>query len=81
MTLLLLLVAVGVGLGFANRMTGPITKLVRGTELVRSGNLGVRIDGDDAKDELGTLTRAFNRMTRQLDEQRSELVEANRQIL
>ncbi|MCH2549378.1 MAG: PAS domain-containing sensor histidine kinase [Alphaproteobacteria bacterium] len=79
-TLLLLLVAVGVGLGFANRMTGPITKLVRGTELVRSGNLGVRIDGDDAKDELGTLTRAFNRMTRQLDEQRSELVEANRQL-
>ncbi len=79
-TLLLLLIAVGVGLGFANQMTRPITRLVRGAELVRSGNLGVRIDEAQASDEFGMLTRAFNRMTRQLDEQRSELVEANRQL-
>ena len=79
-TLLLLLIAVGVGLGFANHMTRPIARLVRGTELVRSGNIGVHIDEDDATDEFGILTRAFNRMTRQLDEQRSELVEANRQL-
>jgi two-component system nitrogen regulation sensor histidine kinase NtrY len=79
-TLLLLLIAVGVGLGFANQMTRPIARLVRGAELVRSGNLGVRIDEDEGPDEFGMLTRAFNRMTRQLDEQRSELIEANRQL-
>ena len=79
-TLLLLLIAVGVGLGFANHMTRPIARLVRGAELVRAGNLGVHIDEDDATDEFGMLTRAFNRMTRQLDEQRSELTEANRQL-
>jgi len=79
-TLLLLLIAVGVGLGFANQMTRPIARLVRGAELVRSGNLGVRIEGDEGSDEFGMLTRAFNRMTRQLDEQRSELIEANRQL-
>ena len=79
-TLLLLLIAVSVGLGFANHMTRPIARLVRGTELVRSGNLGVHIDENDATDEFGMLTRAFNRMTRQLDEQRSELIEANRQL-
>ena len=79
-TLLLLLIAVGVGLGFANRMTRPIARLVRGAELVRSGNLGVRIDEDDGNDEFGMLTRSFNRMTRQLDEQRGELIEANRQL-
>ncbi len=79
-TLLLLLIAVGVGLGFANQMTRPIARLVRGAELVRSGNLGVRIEGDEGTDEFGMLTRAFNRMTRQLDEQRSELIEANRQL-
>jgi two-component system nitrogen regulation sensor histidine kinase NtrY len=79
-TLLLLLIAVGVGLGFANQMTRPIARLVRGAELVRSGNLGVRIDEDEGSDEFGMLTRAFNRMTRQLDEQRSELIEANRQL-
>ena len=79
-TLLLLLIAVGVGLGFANQMTRPIARLVRGAELVRSGHLGVRIEGDEGTDEFGMLTRAFNRMTRQLDEQRSELIEANRQL-
>ena len=79
-TLLLLLIAVGVGLGFANQMTRPIARLVRGAELVRSGNLGVRIEEDEGSDEFGMLTRAFNRMTRQLDEQRSELIEANRQL-
>ncbi len=79
-TLLLLLIAVGVGLGFANQMSRPIARLVRGAELVRSGNLGVRIEEDQGSDEFGMLTRAFNRMTRQLDEQRSELIEANRQL-
>ena len=79
-TLLLLLIAVGVGLGFANQMTRPIARLVRGAELVRAGNLGVHIDEDEAADEFGMLTRAFNRMTRQLDEQRNELTEANRQL-
>ena len=79
-TLLLLLIAVGVGMGFANQITRPIARLVRGAELVRSGNLGVRIDEGEGTDEFGILTRAFNRMTRQLDEQRSELIEANRQL-
>ncbi|MDH3739227.1 MAG: HAMP domain-containing protein, partial [Alphaproteobacteria bacterium] len=79
-TLLLLLIAVGVGLGFANQMTRPIARLVRGAELVRAGNLGVQIDEEEAADEFGMLTRAFNRMTRQLDEQRNELTEANRQL-
>lgn len=79
-TLLLLLIAVGVGLDFANQMTRPIARLVRGAELVRAGNRGVRIDEGEGNDEFGMLTRAFNRMTRQLDEQRSELIEANRQL-
>lgn len=79
-TLLLLLIAVGVALGFANQITRPIARLIRGAELVRSGNLGVRIDEGEGTDEFGMLTRAFNRMTRQLDEQRSELIEANRQL-
>ena len=31
-------------------------------------------------DELGPLSRAFNRMTRQIEQQRGELVDANRQL-
>ena len=49
-TLLLLLIAVGVGLGFANQLTRPIARLVRGAELVRSGNIGVHIDEAILKD-------------------------------
>lgn len=80
-TLLLLLTAVGVGLGFANRLSRHIANLVHATEMVRSGNLGVRLEeASRSDDEIGMLTRAFNRMTRQLDEQRGELTEANRQL-
>ncbi|CAM9809380.1 unnamed protein product, partial [Discosporangium mesarthrocarpum] len=79
-TLMLVLAAVGVGLGIANRLTRPIGRLAHAAERVRAGDLSVRVDERDAEDELGLLTRAFNRMTRQLEEQRREVVEANRQI-
>jgi two-component system nitrogen regulation sensor histidine kinase NtrY len=80
-TLLFLIVAVVVGLGFANRLTRPIASLVHAAEMVRSGNLGVRLEeAARADDEIGMLTRSFNRMTRQLDEQRREITEANRQL-
>ncbi len=79
-SLLLLLAAVGVGLNFANRLARPIGRLVRAAERVRGGDLSVRVPEHDREDEFATLTRAFNRMTRQLAEQRRELVEANRQL-
>ena len=78
--LLLLLTAVGLGLMFANRLARPISSLVDAAGRVRSGDLSVRLDAPDRGDELGTLTRAFNRMTEQLQEQRQELIEANRQL-
>jgi two-component system nitrogen regulation sensor histidine kinase NtrY len=80
-TLLLLMTAVGLAFVFANRLTRPIASLVHAAEMVRSGNLGVRLaEASRSDDEIGMLTRSFNRMTRQLDEQRRELTEANRQL-
>ena len=80
-TLLLLMTAVGLAFVFANRLTRPIASLVHASEMVRSGNLGVRLpEARLSDDEIGMLTRSFNRMTRQLDEQRGELTEANRQL-
>ena len=78
--LLLLFTAVGTGLLFANRLAGPISSLIEAAGRVRAGDLTVRIPTADSSDELGTLTRAFNRMTEQLEEQREELTEANRQL-
>ncbi len=43
----------------------PIAKLREGTEIIGTGNLDYRISAD-AKDEIGDLARAFDRMTDQL---------------
>ncbi len=79
--LLLLLAAVWVGLYFATQLVRPISVLIAAAERVRAGDLSARVPEADAKaDEIGSLSRAFNRMTGQLEEQRRELVEANRQL-
>ena len=78
--LLLLISAVWVGLAFSNRLIRPISALVGAAERVRSGDLNARVEEGEEGDEIGLLGRAFNRMTGQLQSQRSELVEANIQI-
>jgi two-component system nitrogen regulation sensor histidine kinase NtrY len=82
--MLLLLAAVWFGLNFANRLVRPISDLINATERVRGGDLAARVrvaDGDkEGEDELNRLGRAFNRMTDQLETQRGELMEANRQL-
>jgi PAS domain S-box-containing protein len=46
--------------------------LIDATERVRSGDLGGWVTEGEA-DEMGQLSRAFNRMTRQLEQQRNDL--------
>ncbi|MFD2233453.1 sensor histidine kinase NtrY-like [Phaeospirillum tilakii] len=78
--LLLVLTSVRVGLGMATRLATPIVRLIDAAERVRSGDLGVQVREEDAADEIGLLSRAFNRMTDQLASQRAELVAANRAL-
>jgi two-component system nitrogen regulation sensor histidine kinase NtrY len=78
--LMLLFAAVWMGLVFANRIMRPISALVGATERVRAGDLTVRVVEEEAGDEISALSRAFNRMAGQLESQRAELVEANRQL-
>ncbi len=77
---LLLLSAVWMGLVMATRMAHPISQLIAAAERVRSGDLAARVGEPASDDEIGALSRAFNRMTSQLEHQREELVAANRQI-
>ena len=78
--LLLLFAAIWVGLVFATRLSRPITELAGAAERVRSGDLSVRVPNEGSADELGLLSRAFNRMTDQLEGQQQELIQANRQL-
>ncbi len=78
--LLMLLSAVWMAVTFASRLTGPIASLMSAAERVRRGDLSARVAETPTDDELGRLVRAFNRMTTQIDDQRNELVDTNRQL-
>ncbi len=78
--LMLLFASVWMGLMFSNRLIGPISALVGATQRVRDGDLSVRVEERPDGDEIAVLSRAFNRMTGQLEGQRADLVDANEQI-
>lgn len=79
-TCLLLLVAMWVGLTFANSLTSPIGKLISAAEKVAGGDLSARVPVSTSGDEIASLALAFNRMTSELSAQRGELLDANRQV-
>jgi len=72
--------AMWVGLWAATSIVSPIGTLITASEAVRDGDLSVRVDVERGDGELNVLSRAFNRMTAQLQTQRDDLVEANRQF-
>ena len=78
--LLLLLAAVWIGLNVATQLAHPISALIAASERVRKGDLTARVRASSANDEIGGLSRAFNRMTSQLENQQHGLIEANRQL-
>lgn len=78
--LLLVLTSVRVGLMMATRLATPIVRLIDAAERVRSGDLDARVSEENTADEVGLLSRAFNRMTDQLSSQRQDLMDANREL-
>ncbi|MDD3288300.1 MAG: PAS domain-containing sensor histidine kinase [Alphaproteobacteria bacterium] len=80
-SLLLLMAAVWFGLNFATRLVRPISSLINAADRVRGGDLTAQVEETpEGDDEIAMLGRSFNRMTDQLSSQRSELIEANRQL-
>ncbi len=74
--LIVLLGAGWVGLTSATRVAEPIGRLVGAARRVASGDLKARVEVGEERDELDALATAFNRMTAQLEAQRSDLVKA-----
>ncbi|HEX2582246.1 MAG TPA: PAS domain-containing sensor histidine kinase [Dongiaceae bacterium] len=80
LAVLLLIIAVWFAIGQASRLVKPISRLDRATRKLGQGDFGARVRTDGAIDELAHLSRAFNNMAQQLQQQRQDLVDANRQI-
>jgi two-component system nitrogen regulation sensor histidine kinase NtrY len=74
---LILLAAIWGGLWFSSRLVTPLSNLVNAAERVGEGDLDVRVPYVATRDEVGTLSRAFNRMTDQLAKHQDDLLEAN----
>jgi two-component system nitrogen regulation sensor histidine kinase NtrY len=78
--LLLLFGAIWGALIFATKLVRPISTLVNAAGRIGAGDLGTRVPEGDPGDEIGVLSQAFNRMTQQIESQRNELIDANRQL-
>ena len=78
--MVLILIAIWLGLGLARRLSRPISRLVSATDQVRSGDFSARMPEDSNLEEFDYLAQAFNRMTEQIERQRGDLLDANRQL-
>ncbi len=72
--------AVWFGLRLADRQVQPLYELVAAARQVGAGNYTMRVEGRIGADEIGSLNRAFNRMTAQIERQTQALVGANEQL-
>ncbi|MGB3319699.1 MAG: ATP-binding protein [Sphingopyxis granuli] len=79
-SLLLLALAVIAAIVVADRIVRPLGTLIGATRTAAGGDLSVRVSPPRRDDEIAVLTRAFNRMTEQLEGQTSALVNVNEQL-
>lgn len=79
--LILLFIAISLGVLFARQIVSPISRLVSATEKIQAGDLTVQIPEEDLrKDEIKSLTVAFNLMVKQINTQQKDLVIAQRAL-
>jgi two-component system nitrogen regulation sensor histidine kinase NtrY len=78
--LILLFSAIWFALVFARRLAQPIVELIEVSDRVRQGDLTAHVSEKSGFQEFDFLARSFNRMTAQINDQRTELMQANRRI-
>jgi two-component system nitrogen regulation sensor histidine kinase NtrY len=74
--LIVLLVAVWIGLNFANYLVAPIRRLIDAAQIVSTGNLFVQVPIRAGEGDLAQLGETFNKMTRELRTQHDDIVRA-----
>lgn len=78
-TLLILFSAIWLGFYMARGITVPIQQLAEGTRRIAEGDLNFRI-GVRATDEIALLVDSFNTMTKELNESRISIQQANENL-
>ncbi|MEO3476688.1 PAS domain-containing sensor histidine kinase [Phaeobacter sp. CAU 1743] len=78
--LILILAAMWLGMWFAERLSGPVGRLTVAARRVGGGDLDVQVPEENGGDEISQLGQYFNRMTRELKQQRKTLLENTDQI-
>jgi PAS domain S-box-containing protein len=71
--LLVLLTSLGVGAWLAGRITRPLAKLARQTEMVAKENFEADFQPHPSRDEIGVLSRSFASMVHSLRQSRDHL--------
>ncbi|OFZ19248.1 MAG: hypothetical protein A2X94_05695 [Bdellovibrionales bacterium GWB1_55_8] len=75
-TLVIIFVAIWIGLYIARELTVPVERLVQSARAVGAGNLDVSVSVS-GHDEISVLVASFNKMTRDLRENRERLTQAS----
>lgn len=78
--LLVLFAAIWFGLILARKLVHPIAELIAASDRVRGGDFSVRVEENKDLEEFDYLAKSFNRMTEQIQQQQTDLIEANRQV-
>ncbi|MHA1189054.1 MAG: sensor histidine kinase, partial [Alphaproteobacteria bacterium] len=80
MALVVLLSAIWIGLGFADRLVEPIRQLISAAGEISAGNLDVQVPARRSTGDLALLAETFNTMSSQLKTQRNELLSTNDEL-
>jgi two-component system nitrogen regulation sensor histidine kinase NtrY len=75
--LTVLMSAVLIGLNFADRLVGPIRRLMSAANMVSTGDLNVQVPVLKSEGDLARFGETFNKMTQELRSQRDDLVSAS----
>lgn len=80
LAVLILLAAIWMGMWFSSRLVDPLTALVQAAQRFGMGDLKSRVAFTPSSDEIGHLSRSFNRMADQLEVSQAKLVRANQKL-
>ena len=77
---IIMVLASAIGFAITMSIVKPVRRLHRGVEIISEGNLDYKI-GEDAKDEIGQLSRAFDSMAANLKKTTVSIDELNEEIV